>query len=465
MKAGIVGPTYQETSRPFDWQRSVNFYPVFDQNGKEVSAMYGTPGLTLFADNVGPGVNRQHFPSAATGRAFAIIGAVLYEINADGSSVNRGALNSSFGICSMDENPFQLAINDGFYTYIFTYATNVFIQAVTPAPLTSITFIDSFFVGSGANGQFFKSASYDGTTWAALDFATAESSPDGLVRVMNAVGQLWLMGTKTTEIWTDTGAAKFPFAKIAGAVMATGILAGNTAVPVDNTIFWVGADKDGNGIVYRARGFSAQRISTSPIEYILQAAPDPTNLRAYTYQRGGRTFYVITGGGMLTSPVYDISTQMWHERCFLNDQGDFESHLGVCSMFAFGQQLVGDRTNSNIYFFDDDNFTDNGSPMASDRIFTNLSDEGKYTRYNALNLGFETGIGNQNDPGKNPKVSMRLSKDGARTWSNWYEKTLGEIGQYTTNVVFRRLGIVQQMTFHIRITDPVARRICGAYLS
>lgn len=466
-KIGLVGPSYQESSLPFDAQRSVNLYPVLDPSGKETSALYGTPGLILFASNVGPGVNRGHFP-ASNGRAFAVVGSTLYEINTDGSSVSRGGLNSSSGIVSMDENPFQLAICDGYYLYVFTYATNTFAHVTTSnlPPVGTVTFIDSYFIATAlGTGEFFKSAAYDGTTWAALDFATAESSPDNLVRAIRAVGQLWLQGTKTTEIWTDTGAAKFPFAKIAGATFATGILAPNTAIELDNSLFWVGADQNGKAIVFRARGFSAQRISTSPIEYILQAAPDPTNLRSYTYQHGGRTFYIITGGGMLTTMVYDISTQFWHERCYLNAQGNFEAHLGSCMMFAFGLQLIGDRRNGNIYILDENTYDDNGDPLCAERTFTHLSDESKRIRYNNLRLGFETGVGTQTGQGQNPQVALRLSKDGAKTWSNWYLKALGAVGQFMTNVTFRRLGIAQEMTFQIRITDPVKRVICGAYLS
>jgi len=466
MKIGLIGPSYVETSLPFDAQRSVNLYPVFDQNGgKEAAALYGAPGLASFATAVGQGVNRGQFPSS-NGRGFAVIGATLYEINADGSSVARGALNSSSGIVFMDENPFQLAICDGYYLYVLTYATNAYQQVITPVPFSTVTFIDSFFIATavGVAGTFYKSSAYDGLTWAALDFATAESSPDPLVCAKNAVGQLWLQGTKTTEIWTNTGASAFPFQKISGAKMSTGILAPATSVELDNSIFWVGQDQYGKAIVYRAKGFSAQRISTSPIEYVLQNAPDPTNLRAFVYQHGGRTFYIITGGGMLTSFAFDISSQFWHERCYLNPQGDYEAHIGSCGMFIFGNQLIGDRRNGNIYILSETEYTDNGEPLCRERTFTHLGDERKQIRYNQLKLGFETGVGTQTGQGIDPQVSLRLSKDGARTWSNWFTKPIGKVGEYLTNVVFRRLGIAQQMTFQIRVTDPVPVRICGAYL-
>ena len=70
MKIGIVGPTNQERSLPFDAERSVNLYPVFDKMGKEVAAMYGTPGLDLFS-TAGTGPIRGAY-STAGGRAFVV---------------------------------------------------------------------------------------------------------------------------------------------------------------------------------------------------------------------------------------------------------------------------------------------------------------------------------------------------------------------------------------------------------
>lgn len=466
MKIGLVGPSSQERSLPFDAQRTVNFYPVFDKEGKEVSALYGTPGLLLFA-TAGTGPIRGEY-AATNGRCFAVSGSSLYEINSDGSSVARGSLDQNIGIVSMTENGFQLAICDGISVYIFTYATNAY-QKVTDVDLPqsgTITFIDGYFVVNQiGTGKFFISALYDGLSWAALDFATAESSPDELIRVINAVGLLWLLGSKTGEIWSNTGASNFPFERISGAKMEAGILAAHTAVAMDNSLFWVGRDDNGSGIVFRANGFTPQRVSTNAIELLIQRAPSPETLRAYPYQQEGHTFYVLTGGGMDTTLVYDLSTQLWHERAYLNEDGAFELHRASCGMFAFNKQLVGDRENGNIYVLSQDVFSDNGESLASDRIYTHLSDEGKRIRFGTLEIDFEMGVGLQSGQGEDPQVMMRLSKDGGKTWSNWYTTTIGRVGKYKNKARFRRLGMADIMTFHIRITDPVKRAVCGSYLS
>lgn len=465
MKISLVGASNQERSLPFDAQRTINFYPVLDQQGKEVSALYGTPGLTLFS-TAGTGPVRGVF-AAANGRAFVVSNSGLYELSSAGVSTLLGSLESASGIVSIDENGLQLAICDGTKVYILTYATNVFAKVTdSDLPLAgTLTFIDGYFViTKNSSGAFYISALYDGTTWAALDFATAESSPDELLRVYNAVGQLWLFGTKTTEIWTNTGASAFPFERISGAKMETGILAPHSAVAVDNSVFWIGRDNIGSGIVYRAQGFSPQRVSTNAIELLLQQATTPSTLRAYTYQQDGHTFYVITGGGMGTTLVYDISTQLWHERAYLNQFGAFEQHLGACGMYAFNQQLVGSRLNGKIYIMSSTVYSDDGDEIASERIYTHISDENQRARFNQLEIAMETGVGNQSAPGVDPQITLWLSKDGGRTYSTGYSASFGAIGKYLTRAVFRRLGIMYEVTFKVRITDPVKRVLIGSYL-
>ncbi len=360
-----------------------------------------------------------------------------------------------------------MAVCDGVSVYIHTYATDVFVK-VTDTDLPSsgtLTFIDGYFVvNQNSSGKFYISSLYDGTTWAALDFATAESSPDNLLRVVNAVGQLWLLGDFSGEIWTNTGASTFPFERISGAKMEVGILAPHTAIPIDNSLFWVGKDKIGSGIVYRAKGFSPQRISTESIELIIQRATQPQNIKAWTYEEDGHVFYVLTGGGLETTLVYDISTQLWHKRAYLNSYGELEQHLATAYMFAFNKRLVLDRINGNIYQMSLDFYSDNGNPIQRDRIFTHLGEESARQRYSALQILMEYGVGLQFGQGSDPTVSLRLSQDGARTWTNWFTKSFGKVGKYSNQVMFRRLGISQSMTFWVRVTDPVKVIFIGAYL-
>lgn len=468
MKAGLVGPSYQERSLPFDAQRTINLIPVTDETrqGKEITALYGTPGLLDFAA-CGNGPVRGEF-KGANDRSFVVSGTGLYEVNSAGTATLRGSLLTSSGAVTIDENGIQLAVCDGKDIYVLIYSTNVFARVTDPdfPGAGTITFIDGYFLfNDPQSGKFYITALYDGTAVNPLDFATAESSPDDLTRVIRAVGQAWLVGVKTIEIWTNTGDSTFPFERINGAKMEMGCISPYSVVAVDNTIVWVGNDDNGSGIVYRARGFTPEPISTRPIELKLQALTAPETLVAYSYQQDGHLFYVLTGGGLDTTLVYDFTTQEWHERAYLNAEGNYEAHLGTCHMYAFGKHLIGSRLTGAVYEMKMDVYSDAGNAIRRKRIFTHLYDEGKPFTANKLRVDFERGVGLVSGQGSAPVANLRISKDFAQTWSNEYPASIGAMGVRLPACEWRRLGTAEQMTFEVTISDPVKVAICGAYLS
>ena len=117
----------------------------------------------------------------------------------------------------MADNGTQLMIVDGVNGYIFNFNTSVFVRItdVDFPGADTVTFFNGRFVVNKPNtGQFYISDLYNGLSWDALNFATAESDPDNLVRVIADGGSLILYGDKTTEMWGDTGAADFPYGRI-----------------------------------------------------------------------------------------------------------------------------------------------------------------------------------------------------------------------------------------------------------
>ena len=466
MKIGLVGPSNQQNSLPFNAERTINLYAIADPKGKEVSSLYGTPGCILFA-TFGSGPQRGGF-SAANGRVFGVSGSSFYELLSDGTASSKGTIDQSQGDITFAENGIQLALCDGQSLYIFNYTTGIFQKIVTvglPSALT-VTFASGYFIVNQVNsGRFSVSKLYDGLLWDSLDFATAESSPDRLLRVLNVSGQLWLFGERTTEIWGANGSSFFPFSRVNGAEMDVGIVGSYAVTASDNTAFWIGRDKQGSGIVYRADGFTPQRISNESIEKRLQEAPNPNDLKCYSYQEQGHNFVVITGGGMETAIVYDINTQLFHERAFLNEDGNYELPLATDCIFAFNKQLTFDRNSAKIYEQKLSYYSDNGEEIPRDRIFTHISDENKWIKLKNLSVYFASGVGTQTGLGVDPQASLSFSNDGGKTFGMQRLQSMGRVGEYQKVVQWDRLGISKIRTFRIRVTDPVEVTIIGAYLN
>lgn len=333
---------------------------------------------------------------------------------------------------------------------------------------SSVDFIDGYFAVSRSpnSGIFQISGIYNGFSWNSLDFATAESSPDNLLRVVNVSGQLWLCGTETTEIWANTGSRGFPFQRVSGAKIEQGLLSTYAGKTLDNSWFWIGRNKEGFGIVYRADGFSPQRISTEAIEEKLQQASDPLSLKIFAYQELGHTFVIITGGGMDTAFVFDLATKLWHERAYLNEYGVLEQPRINDLMYAFGRHIGCSRMSDGIIYEQKlSHYDDDGEEICRERTFTHIFDENKRLSFINLTIGFETGVGNQTDPGRNPTCTLYFSNDGARTWSGGYIKSLGAAGRYLDRVTFPRLGRARQRTYKVRVTSPVKVCITGSYFN
>lgn len=460
MKAGLIGGSYQQRSLPFDAQRTINLYPVMHekQSGKEIAAMYSVPGKMEFT-RVDGGSVRGQFVSA-NGRLFAASGTEVFEILSDGTKISRGSLITENSLCMFDESLLELAVCDGTYLYIMDYATSTFARVTDgdlPSSVGTVTYLDGYFiVTENSTDKFYVSDLLDGSAWQSLNFASAESSPDALVRAFAVYGQLFLMGETTSEVWFNSGSGAFPFARVEGAKIETGCAAAHSVQKLDNTVFWLGKDKDGRGIVYRAAGFSPQRISTRAVEIALYDSGDLSDVRSYTYQKDGHLFYALTGGNLTSTWVFDVSSGEWHERCHLEEDGTLSTDLAVTCSYAFGKHLVGDKQSGVIYELRDDVYTDAGNEIFRRRVFSHIFNESRRFRINYLQVDFENGVGEG-------KARLRISENGARTWSPEYEVEIGDLGQFTPRVIWRRLGSMSQATFEVTITDAIPVKICGAY--
>lgn len=467
MKTGLVGPSYSERSLSFDAQRTINFYPEMDKMGKEVTALYGTAGLSVFCDT-GLDQSRGLFTSY-NGRLFYVAGALLYEVSSAGVATVRGTLATSSGLVSFAENATQLILVDGSKGYIFTFATNAFAQiSDLDFPVANnVTFLDSYFiVNSSGTNQFFVSAVNNGTSWSALDFASAESSPDNILKVLVVNGELWLFGDRTTEVWSNTGDPLFPFQRASGGKIDIGIFAPETAVSSAYGVIFVSRNTQGDGIVYQMSGLSPTRISNPFIERQIHKVTSPNLMSAYMYQEDGHTFYVLTGGNLETSLVYDLSTQQWHERAYCNPYtGLFEQHLGVFGVTAFNKTLVADKTYGKIYEMSLEYVTDAGNELISERVFQHISEQNTPFPASRLEIAFGAGVGTQSGQGFNPRMLLYVSKDDGRTWFGPLEGLMGKVGEYRNRIIFRRLGVASCFTFRLRISDPVKRCLIGGYLN
>lgn len=464
----VVGATYQMEAVSFDNQRCVNLYPILSesQSSKSVGALRSTPGLTQFATAGGGGIRGG---IESEGRAFFVSGNTFYEVDSAGTETSHGTLNTFTGVVSIEENPTQIMIVDGDSGYIFTKSTDTFAEITDtdfPTP-SDLTFQDGYFIVTAKDtANVHISALNDGSSWDATDFTTVESSPDDLVGCISDRSNLWLFGTKTTEIFRNTGAAAFPFQRIPGANIETGCAAQGTIQEIDNAIYWLGTDENGDSIVWRSNGYNAVRVSTQAIERKISESADPTDSYAWVYHERGHAFYLLQIDGLATTMVFDTATGLWHERTYRNTTtGAEEQHRGSCHIFVFQKHLVGDRATNEIYEMSLDVYADDGDPIIRERITPHLDEERQLISHAQLELDMEVGIGLSSGQGSNPQIMMQYSDDGGRTYSNELWRDIGKLGKYKTRVKWNKLGRSRDRVYKFRISDPVFVQINEAYLN
>lgn len=472
MKTPILGSTYVARSVNAADARMVNLFPeVVPEGGKEPAFLQRCPGLLNLA-TIGSGPIRGLWTfSSDNSTAFVVSGNELYKINTSYAATLIGSLPGN-GPVSMADNGIQLFIACNGPSYIYNNSTGVFGQIVDvdfPGAVT-VGYIDGYFVFNEPNSQrIWVTQLLDGTSIDPLDFASAEGSPDGVVGLIVDHREVWVYGTNSVEVWYDAGTPDFPLQRIQGAFNEIGCISAYTIAKMDNGLFWLGADARGQGIVYRANGYTGQRISTHAVEWQIQQYGNLTDALAYTYQQDGHSFYVLIFPSANTTWVYDVATGAWHERAGWSD-GSFTRHRSNCQMAFNNQIIVGDYQNGNIYAFDLDTYADNGQIqkwLRSWRALPTGQNNLKRTAQHAMQLDMESGVGLATGQGSNPEVMLRWSDDGGHTWSNYRTTSVGKIGEYYYRVWFRRLGMTMKLrdrVYELSMTDPVKTAIMGAEL-
>jgi hypothetical protein len=470
MKTPILGSAYVARSVNAADNRMINLFPeIIPEGGKEPAFLNRAPGLKLKA-SVGLGPIRGMW--VLNDALYVVSGGQLYKVDSSYNATLIGNVSGNSGPVSMADNGTQLFVACNGPSFIYNSQTNVFAQITDgdfPGAVT-VSYLDGYFVFNEPDSQkIWVTALLDGTSVDPLDFASAEGSPDGVVGIIADHREIWVFGTNSVEVWYNSGNADFPLSRIQGAFNELGCAAPYSIAKMDNGLFWLGKDARGQGIVYRANGYTGQRISTHAVEWQIQQYANMSDAIGYTYQQDGHSFYVLIFPQANRTWVYDVATQAWHERAGFAS-GDFTRHRSNCQAFFQGDVLVGDYENANVYSFDLDDFSDNGGIqkwLRSWRALPTGQNNLKRTAQHSLQLDLETGVGLNLGQGSDPQVMLRWSDDGGHTWSNEHWVSIGKIGEFYRRAIWRRLGMtmkIRDRVYEISGTDPVKIAIVGAEL-
>jgi hypothetical protein len=394
MRIPFLGPTYASRSPNIASDRSINFYPeINQQDSKDVIALIGTPGTTYFTGTGNLPVRGMH---AFNNLMYAVIGNSLYSINTAGvySSV-LGTLTTPAGRVQMADNGMaanglggnQLMIVDGANGYIWNALSSTFTTISGggwPGSPTHVIYLDGYFIVTLANSMIsYASNLFDGTTWSSLAYAQATSSTDNISTLADLAEQVWFIKQNTSECWYNNGVATavgFPYSRVSAGVLDAGTPAPWSVARMQSNLFMLGSVRNNElgemvGIVMLANG-AFTVVSPVAINYQISQWPTFSDAFGYCYSEGGHSFYVLTSPSGNQTFVYDVTTQMCHERStYTNNPYAYGRHLSNCYCFFNGNHYVGDWQSGNIYKMSSSIYTDNNAPIVSVRVAQHLSDK------------------------------------------------------------------------------------------
>ncbi len=495
-RLGFIGASYPNLSANVNAEECINWFPeMVPGSGAAPISLLPTPGLKAFASVPNAVSVRGLFevlsnPTVAQpGRYFAAIGSYLYEVNANGT------LTQYAQPLVDDGNPVYFAAGPngsaggGVWQLLFCSGGTAYVLDLTAAAPTGVSvipaadfnnsaavsmvaYVDGFFVAllAGTN-EFQLSAllnALDWTSLAAPGAAGVSVFTDNVLAMIANDRLLLLAGPKQSVWYYNSGDPNFPLVVIQGSEIEMGIVAQNSIAKAGNDVFYVGGDERGAGIVRRVTGYTPNRISDHTVELAIQNMPVFSDAIGWTEQDRGHTFYVIWfPTGNLTF-AYDLASGMWHKRLFWNTQiGAYEAHLARCHMYAFGKHLVGDRQSGTIYDMHQNYLDDNGTPIRRMRRAPHINDEKQWIFYKQLQIDAEMGEATLLDANGNPRDPvgfLRWSDDGGHSWKNYHTLNFGQIGEYKTRAIQRRMGKSRDRVFEFTCSDPVSWRLVDAYL-
>lgn len=389
----IVGGAYSDDALPWTAQDCVNYIPVFAEKAgtRSPKMLRGAPGHVLFSADCGEAPVRGLHD--CEGIRIAVVGTTAYRIASDGTATALGTVPGVERVTiahNQISGGHEIAIGNGQSGYVYNTADGTFGQITDDAfpGFRSVDFIDQYIIGVEPFGRYwFHSDLSDATSYSSIDRMQAEKQPDGIQQAIATGGDVFVLGKRSAQFFSDTGASTGTFANRPGTEMDVGAASPWTACRLDNSVFWLSNE----GIVYKLEGYQPRRVSTHALEQALSRA-DISKAFAFTFEDHGHKVYYLTVGGKTWG--FDVATGEWHRR---KSAGlDF---WRMNNLVRWGRRWYGgDYTNGRLYLLDWRVQDEAGEELERGGVCPVIHDDQNRIVLNLFELLFDTGMDAESFP-------------------------------------------------------------------
>lgn len=371
----------------------------YDPDGDSYTAMTGT---VTGADPVMAAINDAEAMFNSGGKLFHTSdGSTLTEASASGGIANQLAAEGVTEIKSVDQIDFRM---------FFVYGNKI---------------------GYSPVGNF------TGVTDNAFYAPTA--APDGLVRGFIHGGILHACGTKTMELWYQSGVGTDPLNR-ATRIVPRGLAGRNCIASVAGELCFIGDDLD----VYVLQGTRPVSIlgSEAWVTRFLEGA-DMSTVVCSEQEIEGHAMFIINAP--IGTIAYSFKTRRWHKR-ITNGLAFYEyAYFAKRGNLLYGASRNAEKlAHISREYYSDDQAAPLTFGTVINRTFTaHVPMRRGIDELGTIRLEGTKGIGQPAGQGNDPMVSMEISRNGGNTYGAGRSRAVGAQGEYGTRTKWETNGSIE----------------------
>lgn len=430
-------------------ERLVNLYAEANPEGARAPfSLYRTPGLRL-TKSINANIGRGMIAMEDENRLLTVHDTTLIAVDVNlNPTLISGAISGADDLIiarnMRSPDPQIVFVGEAGIKMLEGTTLTTISDGDLPSGIVSVDFLNSFMIYAHPDGRMFSSAANDASAIDPLDFATAESSPDGLVRAKVFRNELFAFGVSSTEPWRyDPSSAAFPFIAVPGAAIPVGLINKHAICDHAGQMVWV----DHTCVVRRLKdGYGAERISNLATERAIQQA-DPASIKVFAYSDQGHQFFVVRAPTF--TKVYDASTNLWHDRkSYRRNCWQAKHYAFFADKHLVSRDIAGDLLEMRSDVYDED-----GEHQVIEFTLPPVEDFPNGGITHQLTFDIECGTGAAaTAPAEDyePELMLELSVDGGKTWKPGRKASLGPRGRRRKQVQFMRCGEFGRQGLQIR---------------
>lgn len=303
--------------------------------------------------------------------------------------------------------------------------------ATIPTNVSHVVYFDTYLIINNIGSSRFQfSFPNDPFRFDIADNYEAESFVDPISAIFALSGRVYVIGTKSVEIFYNSGQPGSPFLRRYGSLaLDSGVYSYSTIVTRDNKLIFI--DTKRRVVEMNDSGYN---VLSGDYDKEIQSLNSIEEATAFNISIVGKEFYVLNFLRIKRTFVYDYGNQSWYEWTYWDSSlVAYTNFIGNSHCFVPGvnKNFIGSFFDGTIYEMTDTVNTDAGVEIRG-RILTGDYSYGDLTsEKNCIGLKFRLlrGIGKDDDAQSVPYMKIRKADNGRDIHqSNFTNVSLGALG-------------------------------------